>query len=115
VAGQSVTLSGATISIGTLKATSDDNGHFELTNAPVGSAEVRAERPGYEPAEATMTIAAGANTHDFGLTAQEIYLLGSTAVLVPAGTAAIRGAIIVIGSNGTRGPSGCLRGYRRPP
>ena len=102
-AGQSVTLPGATVSIGSLTATSDSNGHFELTGVPLGAATVRAERPGYTPAEAAITIAAGANTHDFGLTAQETYLLGSTAVLVPAGTAKIRGVIIVVGSNGTRG------------
>ncbi|HET8634584.1 MAG TPA: carboxypeptidase regulatory-like domain-containing protein [Gemmatimonadales bacterium] len=103
VAGQTVTVAGATVSVGTLKATSDENGRFELTSVPVDSATVRAERPGYEPAEATITLSAGANTHDFVLTAKEIYLLGNTAVLVPSGTAAIGGAIIVVGSNGTRG------------
>ncbi|HET9603955.1 MAG TPA: carboxypeptidase-like regulatory domain-containing protein [Gemmatimonadales bacterium] len=103
VAGQSVTLAGVTISVGAATATSDDNGHFELTSVPVGAAKVRAERPGYEPAEADITLAAGANTHDFALTAQEIYEAGTTAALVPAGTGPVRAAIIVIGSNGTRG------------
>ncbi|HEU4761427.1 MAG TPA: carboxypeptidase regulatory-like domain-containing protein, partial [Gemmatimonadales bacterium] len=91
VAGQSATLAGATVSAGTLKATSDENGHFELTSVPVGTATVRAERPGYQPAEATITLAAGANSHDFGLTAQEIYQFGAIAALVPAGTEPMRG------------------------
>jgi hypothetical protein len=103
VAGQAVTLAGATVSMGSLTATSDENGHFELASIPVGAATVRTERPGYEPAEAAINIAAGANTHDFGLTPQEIYQIGTMGALVPAGTSPIRGAIIVLGSNGTRG------------
>ncbi|HEX6990571.1 MAG TPA: carboxypeptidase-like regulatory domain-containing protein [Gemmatimonadales bacterium] len=103
VAGQSATLAGATVSAGTLKATSDENGHFELTSVPVGTATVRAERPGYQPAEATITLAAGANSHDFGLTAQEIYQFGAIAALVPAGTEPMRGTIVTIGGPFTNG------------
>lgn len=102
-AGQSIALAGATVSVGTLKATSDEQGHFELTNVPVGSATVRAERPGYEPAEATVKIVAGSNTHDFGLTAQEFYQLGAISAYVPAGVEPIRGAIIALGGPNTGG------------
>jgi carboxypeptidase family protein len=43
----------------TRQATSDANGHFELTNLPVGDATVRAERAGYLPAEESVPISAG--------------------------------------------------------
>ena len=48
-----------------------------------------------------VTISAGANTHDFALTAQEIFALGSYAVYVPAGVGPLRGAIISLGGGVT--------------
>jgi hypothetical protein len=98
-----VALSGATVSVGSLKATSDGQGHFELTSVPVGTATVRAERPGYEPATASVKIAAGANSHDFGLTAQELYQMGAIAAYVPAGVEPLGGAIITLGGPLTSG------------
>jgi hypothetical protein len=94
-------LEGATISVGAIGGTSDASGHFELTGVPVGPATVRAERPGYMPAEATVTVSAGANTQDFALTVQEIYESGAYKLLVPAGIGPIRGVIISLGEGVT--------------
>jgi Carboxypeptidase regulatory-like domain len=74
IAGGSAVLEDATISVGTRQATSDANGHFELTNLPVGDATVRAERAGYLPAEESVPTSAGANTHDFATAPQEIFV-----------------------------------------
>lgn len=94
---------GAIISVGARQATSDASGHFELTDLPVGSATVQVQRAGYLPAQATFKINAGANTHDFVLTEQEIYSLGPIAVFIPAGVGPMRGAIIALGGPNTSG------------
>jgi hypothetical protein len=64
------------------------------------------------PAEAAITISAGANSHDFTLTPQEIYSIGGSAVYVPAGVGPMRGTIVVLG-----GPiaSGFVTGERLTP
>ncbi|HLS47315.1 MAG TPA: carboxypeptidase-like regulatory domain-containing protein [Gemmatimonadales bacterium] len=90
-------LEGATITLGTAQATSSASGQFELSGLPVGQATVRAERAGYVAAEATVTMAAGANSHDFSLADQEVYVSGAIAAYVPAGAGPIRAAIVIIG------------------
>jgi hypothetical protein len=109
--GASAPLQDATISIGTRQATSDAEGRFELTGLPVGTATVQAARPGYLPVEATVALSAGTNTHDFVLTAQEIFVSGSNAAYVPA-AGTLRGVIVVLG-----GPisSGFVTGDRIAP
>ncbi|MEO5825193.1 MAG: carboxypeptidase regulatory-like domain-containing protein [Gemmatimonadales bacterium] len=102
-AGSSSLLANATVKIGANIATTDANGHFELTGLKVGAATARAERPGFVPSEAALTLNAGGNTHDFALSAQEIYQIGAYAVLVPAGVAQIRGAIVTLGGPTTSG------------
>jgi Carboxypeptidase regulatory-like domain len=105
-------LADATVSVGARQATSDANGRFELTEVPIGAATIRAERPGYFPAEEAVTITAGANSHDFALTPQEIYVSGSNAAYVPAGVGPVRGAIVVLGGPVT---SGFVTGERIAP
>ena len=96
-------LAGATLTVGTHQATSDADGRFELSGLPTGPVTILVRRPGYLPAQAGITMTAGANSHDFSLTAQEEYLLGPVAVYVPAGAAPMRGAIVVLGGPPTRG------------
>lgn len=105
-------LAGATVSVGGLHATTDANGRFELTGIPVGAAAARAERPGYLAVDATVSIVAGANNHDFSLTAQEIYVSGANAVYVPPGVTTLRGAIVALGGPST---SGFVTGERIEP
>lgn len=94
-------LADATVSLGTHQATSDATGHFELTDVPLGAATIQAAHPGYVTEEAAVTISAGANTHDFALTTQEIFTSGSYSVYVPAGVGPLRGAIISLGGGVT--------------
>ena len=102
-AGSAEGLADAAVSIGDVQATSAADGTFELTGVPVGPATVRAARPGYQAAEAALTLAAGANSHDFTLDPQEIYELGANAVYVPAGVGPMRGTIVTLGGPVTRG------------
>lgn len=96
-------LAGATVIVGTHQATTDADGRFELSGLPAGPVTILVRRPGYLPAQAAITMTAGANSHDFTLTAQEVYLLGPVAVYVPAGATPIRGAIVVLGGPPTSG------------
>ena len=102
-ASGSAVLEGATISVGTVQATSDASGHFQLTGLAAGAATVRAERPGYLAASEAVTLTEGANAHDFSLAVQEIYEAGPMAAYVPAGVGPVRGAIIVLGGPITSG------------
>jgi hypothetical protein len=95
-AGTAEALADATVSIGASQATSGADGTFELTGVPVGQATARAERTGYLPAEETVILAAGANSHDFTLNPQEIYKLGSNAVYLPGGVGPMRASIVVL-------------------
>jgi Carboxypeptidase regulatory-like domain len=110
--GSAAALGDATVSIGARQATSDADGRYELTDVPTGAATVRAERSGYMPVEAAITITAGANSHDFTLAPQDIFVFGTNAVYVPAGVGPMRGAIVVLG-----GPvaSGFVTGERLAP
>lgn len=98
---QPTVLEGATITVGTRHATSDANGHFELTDLPAGSASVEVQRAGYLPSTMTISISAGANTHDFALAVQEVYVSGTYAVYLPAGVGPLRGVIISLGGGVT--------------
>lgn len=102
-AAGSAVLEGATVTSGTRQTTSDAAGRFELTDLPVGTVTVRAERVGYLSAEATVTLRAGANTRDFALAVQEVFVNGAEAAYVPAGAGPLRSVIIVLGGPNTRG------------
>ncbi len=97
------TIADATVSAGSRTATTDANGMFQLTQLATGAANVRVKRPGYVQADSAFTIAAGANSHDFTMIPQEIYVLGTTAVFVPAGVGPMRGTIIALGGPYTDG------------
>lgn len=96
-------LSGAIVTAGTLQVTSDADGRFELSGLATGPVTVQVRRPGYTQTQAGLTLTAGANSHDFTLTAQEVYQIGPTAVYVPTGAGPIRGAIVVLGGPLTSG------------
>jgi pimeloyl-ACP methyl ester carboxylesterase len=97
------TIADAKVTAGSRTATSDATGQFQLTGLATGAANVQVKRPGYELAEASVTIAAGANSHDFTMSPQEVYVLGATAVFVPAGVGPMRGTIIALGGPLTNG------------
>ncbi|HET7034286.1 MAG TPA: cellulase family glycosylhydrolase [Thermomicrobiaceae bacterium] len=61
-------LDGATVTIGSLKATTDSGGSYTLANAPAGSDSVTASADGYTSASQTVTVAAGTTSSaDFHL------------------------------------------------
>ncbi|MGH7523063.1 MAG: carboxypeptidase regulatory-like domain-containing protein, partial [Gemmatimonadales bacterium] len=103
-ASSSAVLEGATINFGPRQTTSDANGHFELTGLPVGAAFVQAERPGYLPDTASVTLRAGDNTYDFTLSGGgQVFVSDPTAMYVPAGVGPIRGVIVIVGGPLTNG------------
>ncbi len=105
-------LADATVSIGARQATTNADGNFELADVPIGAATVQIARAGYVAVQVSVAVTAGANSHDFTLTAQEIYSVGSYVVYVPAGVSSLRGTIIALGGPVT---SGFVNGERIAP
>jgi TonB-linked SusC/RagA family outer membrane protein len=78
-----VPLSGVEVAVdGTgLSALSDENGRYQITRVPAGSAVVRVTRLGYTPVEQTVTVeASGTTTVDLTLAVGAIELEGLVAV-----------------------------------
>lgn len=100
-AGSAAALAGATVTIGSHTATTEANGHFELTGIATGAVTARAERPGYSASDAALTLSSGSNNHDFPLAPQEVYESGAFAMYVPAGVGPMRGVIISMGGGVT--------------
>jgi hypothetical protein len=107
-------LAGAEITLGTKQVTTDATGHYEFTDLPVGTATVTAEREGFTPVEASVTLSAGSNTRHFTLSplVQEIFVIGGDAAYVPDGVGPMRGVIIALGGPIT---SGFVTGQRIAP
>ena len=98
VEGASVTIDGVTVTTGT-------DGRFERSNLPVGSATIVTSAPGFDTRSESITLAAGANTHDVVLTPEPTATL--TGVVRAAGGAVIEGATVRVGtSTATTGADG---------
>lgn len=96
-------VAGATVSIGSAQATSDANGHFELSGVRTGAAvEIECARPGFQAYSATIAVEEGSNSHDIALTAQELYTFTDFVLYVPAGIPKVRGVIVALGGPDTR-------------
>ena len=61
-------IAGASVSIGSATVTTGADGRFELRNLPVGSATILTSAPGFAPRSESVSLSAGANTHDVELT-----------------------------------------------
>ncbi|MEO8480395.1 MAG: carboxypeptidase regulatory-like domain-containing protein [Gemmatimonadota bacterium] len=99
--GSASALEGATVTIGSHTATTDANGHFELTGLPTGATTALAARPGYSESQIALTLSSGSNSHDFSLAVKEVYESGAFAMYVPAGVGPLRGVIISLGGGVT--------------
>lgn len=98
------TLEGATVSAGSIRATTDANGRFELPGVPVGpSVTIRSERTGFVASAEDITVQEGSNTHDIHMTRQSLYELPGVAVYVPPDVSTVRGVILGLGGDDTRG------------
>jgi hypothetical protein len=73
-------IDGASVQIGTVSATTGADGRFELQNVPVGGATISTSAPGFVPRTESVSLVAGANTHDV--------------VLAPAGEWGLRAPLI---------------------
>ena len=61
-------IEGALVRIGSATATTGADGRFALQNLPVGSATIATSAPGFDPRSESVSLVAGANTHDVMLT-----------------------------------------------
>src|SRR5918997_1904927 len=98
-------IEGASVSIGSATATTGPDGRFELANLPVGSAMISTSAPGFDPRAESVSLIAGANTHDVVLTPTPTATVSG--VVTAATGAVIEGASVKIGSvTATTGPDG---------
>lgn len=95
------TVSGATITVGTLSATSGQDGRFVLPALSTGSALVRVTAPGFNPVQQSVVIQSGGNSLDISLwRANSMYETNDMVVYVPSGVTTIRGVFsLMIGLN----------------
>lgn len=97
-------LAGATVSAGNRQATSDANGGFVLDSVPVGpSVTIRSQRTGFVAYTAVIPVEEGGNIHDIQMTRQDLYELSGVAVYVRPDISAVRGVILHLGGEDTRG------------
>jgi hypothetical protein len=97
--GQAV--AGATITVGSVSATSAQDGRFVLPAVPIGSAIVRVTAPGFDPAQQTVAIQAGGNFIAMSLWRDNVmYEANGILVYVPSGVTTVRGVFfLMIGLN----------------
>ena len=110
-------LAGATVSAGSVQATTDATGRFDLAGVPVGpSVTIRSQRTGFKAYAADIAVAEGSNTHDIRMTRQELVEFGTFALYVPAEVGRVRGVILGLGGPDTRGfATGNPMGSPNPP
>lgn len=97
-------LAGATVSAGSVQATTDASGRFDLADVATGpSVTVRSQRAGFVAYTATIAVAEGSNTHDIPMALQFLYETPDFAVYLPPAGSAVRGVILGLGGQDTRG------------
>jgi hypothetical protein len=101
-AASGAALAGAIVSVGSVQATSDASGRFELTGVLTGAGTIECSRAGFVAYSAVITVQAGSNSRDIALATQEIYQSDDFSFYVPAGVAEVRAVIVALGGPDTR-------------
>jgi len=97
-------LQGAEVTAGSVVATTDAAGSFELAGLPSGAtATIRSERPGFVEYSAAIAVQAGSNSHDIRMTRQSLYTRQDIAIYIPPNVAVVRGVILSLGGPPTHG------------
>ena len=97
-------VAGAVIAVGSLTATSGQNGQFQLENAPVGAALVRVTAAGFDPFTKNILIKSGTNPLVASLIrVNTVYETDGFLFYLPSGISVFRGVFLVLyGSSDTR-------------
>jgi hypothetical protein len=94
-------IAGASVKIGSVTATTDANGQFELQNVPAGPVTLVASAPDFDSRSVNVTLAEGNNTQDIVLTPADKGVWGTRANLLVANSefalAEADGRIYVLG------------------
>jgi pimeloyl-ACP methyl ester carboxylesterase len=89
-------IEGATVRIGSATSTTGADGQFELQNLAVGSATITASASGFDPRSESVSLSAGANTHDVVLTYNAIFTHQNVIAYLPPGIAEYKAAIVFL-------------------
>lgn len=103
VSGGGGPLAGVTVSIGSRQATTDASGAYALTGLAEGAATVNAALQGFQAYQASVSLTAGSNTVDIGMTRQEVFSFTQNSLFAPAAPAQLRGVIVILGGPPTEG------------
>ena len=97
-------LEGIEVTVGAVTATTDADGHYELTGLTPGAATLRATGDGYDTVESPIELRAGSRLrHDVEMSRIELFQLGRDfALYVPASTWEVRGVLVALGGPNTR-------------
>jgi hypothetical protein len=93
-------VAGATVSVGSRQATTGADGRYELKGLSGGSVTLAVSAAGYEPFTQAVSVNAGANQRDVGLTVKTFYRFGAYGAYVPPFVENLRGILVVIGGFG---------------
>jgi hypothetical protein len=108
-------LEGATVSAGSIQTTTDANGRYDLAGVPVGPAvTMRSQRLGFVAYTEDIAVQQGSNTHDIPMTRQSLFELPGVAVYVPPDVSTVRGVILQLGGEDTRGLATAVCGAADP-
>jgi pimeloyl-ACP methyl ester carboxylesterase len=96
-------VAGASVSVGSVTATTGADGRFELLNVPSGAATITTSAPRFDQRVESITLNEGANVHDVVLTQQTVFMHQNVLAYLPPGKAEYRAAIVFL--PGLRDPS----------
>ena len=80
--GAGAVVSGATVRVGTITATTGADGRYQLQNLPVGSVTIVTSAQGFDQHSQSFTLVSGANTRDVILTPVDLGVWGTRANLL---------------------------------
>jgi pimeloyl-ACP methyl ester carboxylesterase len=99
-------IEGASVNIGSATATTGADGRFELQNLPAGSATITISAPRFDSRSESISLNAGANTHDVVLALQTLFTYQNLVAYLPVGIAEYKAAIVFLPGLGN--PPGSL-------
>lgn len=101
-AGTDEPLTEASANVGSVQATTDASGRFELVGVPTGTVTLRAQRAGFVTYLQDIVVEEGGNTHDVRMARQTVYEVPGFAVYLPPGAPTILSVILGLASADSR-------------
>ncbi|MBF5043387.1 MULTISPECIES: carboxypeptidase-like regulatory domain-containing protein [Myxococcaceae] len=89
-------IAGASVTSGSVTATTDADGRFELQRLPVGRVTLSTSAPRFDARSEDLSLVEGSNAHDVVLLDQTLFTHGEVRAYLPLGVAQYRAAIVFL-------------------